>query len=199
MKQYLTRWTLSLFAVAAFVLVGPASLAAQEAKTFTADPAHSNIMFRANHLGIGYSFGEFLKYDATLNYDKEDVTNSSLEVTIKADSIETNVDKRDKHLKGPDFLNAKKHKELTFKSKSVERVDDSTLKVSGDLTIRGTTKPITIDVKELGSGKGPEGNFRRGFYTEFDIKRTEFGVDWNPKVVKEPLRLILAFEFVEKK
>ncbi|MFB6351184.1 MAG: YceI family protein [Bradymonadaceae bacterium] len=199
MKQYLTRWTLSLTAITAFLLIGPASLAAQETQTFKADLAHSDVMFRANHLDIGYTFGEFLKYDATLKYDKKDVSNSSLNVTIQADSVETHQDKRDKHLKGPDFLNAKKNGDITFESKKVKRIDDETLEVSGDLTIRGTTKPITIEVKELGSGKDPEGHFRRGFYTEFDINRLDYGVDWNPKVVGKNLRIILAFEFVKKK
>jgi len=199
MKQYLTRWTLSLTAIAAFLVVGPASLTAQETETFNADAAHSNVLFRANHLDIGYSFGEFLEFDATLEYNENDVSKSSLEMTVQADSLQTHHKKRDDHLKQSDFLHAKKHPEITFESNEVERVDDDTLRVEGDLTIRGETKPIDIEVKELGSGNGPEGNFRRGFYTEFDINRMDFGIDWKPDagVVGKKIRLIMSFEFVE--
>ncbi len=198
MKKQFAKWTSALTAVATLMLVAPTLASAQETETLQIDPVHSNVLFRANHMGIGYVFGEFLEFDGTLEYSEEEPSASSIEFAVQADSIETHNEKRNNHLKGPDFLNAKKHGELTFESNEVEKVDDETWEVSGDLTIRGETKPITIDVKELGEGKGPEGNFRRGFYSEFDIERTEFGVDWNPDVVQEPLRLILAFEFVKQ-
>lgn len=198
MRKSIAQWMSALTAVAAMMVVGPTLASAQETETLQVDPVHSNVLFRANHLDIGYTFGEFLEYEGTLEYNKENPAKSSFDLTIKTESVETHNKKRDKHLRGPDFLHAKKFGEMTFETTEVEKVDDGTLEVTGDMTIRDTTKPITIEVKELGEGKGPEGNFRRGFYTEFDIQRTEFGVDWNPDVVKEPLRIILALEFVKK-
>jgi len=198
MKKSVAQWMSALTAVAAMMVVGPTLASAQESETLQVDPVHSNVMFRANHLDIGYVFGHFLEFEGTLEYNEEEPAQSSFALTIDTESVETNNEKRNKHLRGPDFLHAKKFGEMTFETTKVERVDEETFEVTGELTIRDTTKPITIEVKELGQGKGPEGNFRRGFYTEFDIERTEFGVDWNPDVVKDPLRIILALEFVEK-
>lgn len=183
---------------ATFLMVAAPTVVSAEMETHKPDAAHSQVMFRANHLDIGYTFGHFMKYDGTIKYNTEKPSESSIELTIETPSVETFVDKRDKHLRGPDFLSAKKFPEMTFKSTKVAKKDDETLRVTGDLTIRDTTKQISIDVKKLGEGKGPEGNFRRGWYTEFDINRLDYGVDWNPKVVGKKLRIIMALETVKQ-
>lgn len=188
-----------LIAVLAFVLVPTLSFAQDDAEqTFSIDPAHSSVLFRANHMDIGYVFGMFPEISGEFTFNKEDPSASSVNIEVQAGSVETFVDKRDKHLRSPDFLSAKEFSTITFESTDIEKADGKTYKVTGDFTIRDVTKEITIDVKHLGSGKGPEGNFRRGFYTEFDIDRTQFNVDWNPEVVGKKLRIILAFEGVVK-
>ncbi len=168
------------------------------AATFEIDPAHTKIMARADHFGIGHAFVEFPEVSGTIEYNEDDITKSSINLTIKTGSLTSHQKKRDKHLKGPDFFNAKKYPEITFESTSVERVDDETLQVEGDISMHGNTETIAIKIKEIGSGKGPQGNFRRGFYTEFEINRLNFGIDWKPEAVDKMVRLILSMEGIEK-
>jgi polyisoprenoid-binding protein YceI len=192
----------TLLAGFALMLLVPMTATAQDgdskAETLQIDPVHSNAMFRVNYGDIGYVFGHFKKIDGKIMYHPDDATKSSISISIPTSSVETFNDKRDKHLKGGDFLQAKQFPEMTFESTKVERKNDNTLAVTGDLTIRGTTKEYTIDVKELGSGKGTQGNFRRGFYTEFNIDRTKFDVSWQPESVDKMVRIILAFQGVRQ-
>ncbi|HEX8953511.1 MAG TPA: YceI family protein, partial [Polyangia bacterium] len=107
--------------------------------------------------------GQFEKWSGTLEYDETDPTRSKLEVHIDAASIDTRDDKRDGHLRSPDFFDVEKFPELTFKSTSVERAGDEELVVTGDLTIRGTTRPVQLKVESLGRTKDPWGGERVGF------------------------------------
>lgn len=195
----------SLIAGLALLVAVPATVTAQDdgdkenaAETLQVDPVHSNVMFRVNYGDIGHVFGHFKKFSGEIKYHPDDATKNSINLTIPASSVETFNDKRDKHLQSGDFLQAKQFENLTFESKKVERKNDNTLSVTGDLTIRDTTKEYTIDVKELGKGKGTQGKFRRGFYTEFNIDRTEFGVNWNTDAVDEKVRLILSIQGVRQ-
>jgi len=195
-------WGLALVTFALAALSFPAVGAAQDgATTLEIDPDHSNFIVRASHLGASFTFIEFTDFTGSIEYNKEEPSKSSVNFTVKANSVDTGVEKRNKHLKSPDFLHAKKHPEITFESTEVKKKDDKTFQVTGDLTIRDNTKEITVDVKHVGSGKDQKGNTRHGFYTEFEIDRTEFGVDWKPDagVVGKTLRLIVAIEGVDKK
>ena len=191
--------SIGLFAVIALLFV-PAAGFAEDGESATEslkiDPGHSNVMFKVNHLGIGYIYGQFTDFSGTIEFNEDEPSDSSIEFTVKTASVETNVDKRDKHLKSPDFLHAKKHPEMTFESTKIEK-DGDDYQVTGKLSIRGKTKEVSFEAEHVGSGKGPGGNFRRGFTAEFEIDRTEFGVDWNPEVVKKEMELILAFEAVK--
>jgi polyisoprenoid-binding protein YceI len=167
-------------------------------ETLKVDAAHSKLMARADHVGIGFVFVEFPDLSGTIEFNPDEPAESSIDFTAKTTTLVSHQKKRDKHLKGPDFFNAKKHPELTFESKNIEKTGEDTYKVAGDLTIKGTTKSIEIQVKHIGSGKGPQGKFRRGFYTEFEINRLDFGIDWKPEASDEMVRIILAIESVRQ-
>lgn len=191
-------WLLALFAGAALLLAVPGTTFAQEAKTLEVDPAHSDFLVRAKHMGVGYTFVEFNEMSGTVELNEEKPSDSSVNITVKAASIESHNKKRNGHLKSPDFLNAKKYPEITFESDEIEKVDDKTFKVSGDLTIRGVTKPITVDIKHLGTMTDPKGKTHAGFYTEFKIDRTDFDINWKKDagIVGKKLHLTIAIEAV---
>lgn len=194
-------WWVGLISLALALAGLPATAVAQDGtKSLEVDPAHSNVLVRAKHLGAGFTFLEFTDFSGTVKFNKEKPSKSAVNLTVKTASVDSGVEKRDNHLKGPDFFHAKKYPELTFESKKVKKKGDKTYEVTGDLTIRDKTKEITIDVKHLGKGKDQDGNTRYGFYTEFEIDRTEFGVSWKPDagIVGKTIRLIIALETVDK-
>lgn len=165
-----TRLKLLIVAVAALLALPLA--AAAEPATWTVDPAHSEVAFQVRHLFTPVR-GQFNDFSGTLVYDPENPANSSVEVVVQADSIDTDNDKRDGHLRSPDFFAVEEHPILSFKSKKVAQVGDN-LAVTGDLTIRGTTKEVTIPVKVLGVLGDTA-----GFSTQFTVDRQEYGVNWN--------------------
>jgi len=144
------------------------------------DPAHTGVQFKVRHLMISSVRGEFEKVSGKIIYDEADVTKSSANITIDAASINTRVAKRDDHLRGPDFLDAAKYPTITFTSKRVERAGVGTLKMTGDLTIRGVTKEVVLTVEgPTPAIKDPWGNHRVGGQATTKIDRKDFGLVWN--------------------
>ena len=141
------------------------------------DPTHSEITFKVKHLMISNVKGEFRTFQA--NIDGEDFTNSTISANIDASSISTNNDDRDTHLKSPDFFEVEKYPEITFVSKSIKKVDDDEYQLVGDLTIKGTTKEITLDTEFGGFMKDPYGNEKAGFSISGKLNRKDFGLNWN--------------------
>ncbi|HSR66713.1 MAG TPA: YceI family protein [Acidobacteriota bacterium] len=147
-----------------------------QAETYKIDDTHSTVHFHVKHMSAGIFVGRFDAVSGTLNYDPENPSNSSIEVTVRADSVSTNNDRLNGHIKSPDFLNAAQFPEITFKSTSVEKTGEDTYQVSGDLTIRGITKQITTTVQHTGTSEIQQK--RIGFMTRFDVNRFDFDVDW---------------------
>lgn len=145
---------------------------------FTIDNVHSAAIFKVRHLGASYSYGQFTGIAGTVSFDAAKPEASSVEVTIQADSVNTHNEMRDRHLKGPDFFNTKEFPTLTFKSTGWKKTGDKTYDVTGDLTILGKSKSITVPVEHIGDGKDPRGNELSGFHTKFTIDRTEFGMNY---------------------
>jgi polyisoprenoid-binding protein YceI len=144
------------------------------------DPAHTSAQFAVRHLMVSTVRGEFGKVSGTVNLDEQDPTKSSLEATIDTASINTRVEKRDQHLKSPDFLDVAKYPAMTFKSKKIEKVSDAKFKVTGDLTLHGVTKEVVLDVEGSHKAfKDPSGNLRVGGVATTKINRQDFGVQWN--------------------
>ncbi len=164
-----------LFAAAALVVPGLA-FAAQ----YDIDPSHSQAQFSVRHMMITNVRGEFGKLQGTLNLDEKNLKNSTVEATIETGSINTREDKRDEHLRSPDFFDVANHPKITFKSTGFKKAGKDKYKVAGDLTIRGVTRPVTLDVEipstEL---KDPWGNTKRGASATTEINRKDFGLVWN--------------------
>ena len=163
----------ALLAVAALAYV-PAAFGAE----YKIDTAHSAALYKINHLGASYSYGQFSDIAGTFTFDPAKPEASKVEVTIQTESINTFNAMRDRHLKSPDFFNAKEFPTMTFKSTGWKKTGDGTYEVTGDLTINGKTKSITVPVQHVGDGKNQRGQELSGFHTAFTIDRTEFGMNY---------------------
>jgi polyisoprenoid-binding protein YceI len=166
-----------ILAAAIFCLAAPGTL---HAGPWEFDPAHTGVHFKVRHLMISSVRGEFEKVFGKIVYDEADVTKSTADITIDAASVNTRVAKRDEDLRGPNFLDVMKYPTIVFKSKGVEKTGDGTLKMTGDLTIRGVTKEVVLTVDgPTPAIKDPGGNFRVGGQATTKINRKDFGLVWN--------------------
>ena len=153
------------------------------AATWEFDPAHTGVQFKVRHLMVSHVRGDFEKVSGKIVYDEKDISRSSADITIDAASINTRVAKRDEHLKSPDFLDAAKYPSLVFKSKKVEKAGDGKLKMTGDLTIRGVTKEVVLDIEGPTSPiRDPAGKTRVGGVASTKINRKDFGLTWNKAI-----------------
>ncbi|HEX8761251.1 MAG TPA: YceI family protein [Pseudonocardiaceae bacterium] len=146
---------------------------------YVLDPAHSRIGFVARHAMVTKVRGSFNEFEGTGYFDAADPSRSHLEVTIKAASIDTRNADRDAHLRTNDFFDMETYPEIRFVSTAVERVDETTYRVSGDLTIKGVTRPVTIDFEYTGSAVDPFGNQRLGLEGTTTVNRRNWGINWN--------------------
>jgi polyisoprenoid-binding protein YceI len=147
--------------------------------TYAIDPSHSRIGFVARHAMVTKVRGSFNEYDGSGYFDSVDPSRSSAEVTIKAASIDTRNADRDAHLRGNDFFDMETYPEIRFVATSVESSGSDTYRVTGDLTIKGTTKPVTFDVEYTGTAVDPFGNTRVGFEGSTTVNRKDWGISWN--------------------
>ncbi|MFN7131434.1 MAG: YceI family protein [Myxococcales bacterium] len=150
------------------------------ASTWDIDSSHSSATFKVRHAMVSDVRGEFGKVAGVVNLDDKDVTKSTVEATIDASTINTRDEKRDGHLKSPDFFDVANHPTITFKSKKVAKAGKDKLKVTGDLTMRGVTKEVVLDVVTSGNeAKDPWGNVKRGATATTKLNRKDFGLQWN--------------------
>jgi polyisoprenoid-binding protein YceI len=149
------------------------------ATTWQIDTVHSGIGFSVRHLIVSKVRGRFTKWSGTLEIDEQNPQASRVNVRIDAASIDTNEPQRDAHLRAADFLDTEHFPEITFASTRVERLSDEELRISGDLTIRGITKPVVLEVEQGGQIRDPWGNDRRGFAATTTIDRKAFNVSFN--------------------
>jgi polyisoprenoid-binding protein YceI len=143
------------------------------------DGAHSAVNLTVRHMVISKVRGHFSRWNAKLALDTADLARSSVEVDIESASIETGVADRDAHLRSADFLDAQKYPTITYRSRRVEVVSKDRVRVVGDLTIRGVTREVPLDVEVGGQGKDPWGNVRAGFSATASLNRKDFGLTWN--------------------
>ncbi|MGB9664721.1 MAG: YceI family protein [Ignavibacteria bacterium] len=143
------------------------------------DKAHSKIGFTVTHLLISEVEGYFKDFDLKVVTGKDDFIDAKIEFTAKTSSIFTDNDRRDEHLRSDDFFNSEKYPEMKFVSKSFKKVGKNQYKLSGDLTIRDVTKPITLDVVYNGTVKDPWGNLKAGFNVTGQLNRFDYGLKWN--------------------
>ncbi len=172
---------------------------------YVIDPDHSQVIFKVKHMGISTVTGRFDLFEGTYAFDEENIGNSKVETTITTASINTNKQKRDDHLKSPDFLDVEKNPTITFKSKEVKKGDGGDFTVVGDLTINGVTKEVELDAEYGGSATDPWGNERTAFTAETKIDRKDYGITWNKTldaggvVVGDDVKIILEVEGIKKK
>jgi len=143
------------------------------------DSGHSGVHFSVRHMVVAKVRGKFSRWSGVLRAADGDEARASVEVVIDASSIDTGVADRDAHLKSPDFLDVAHHPEITFKAERSETLAPERLRVVGDLTIRGVTRPVVLDVEYAGRTKDPWGHERAGFTAKTSIDRKDFGLTWN--------------------
>lgn len=147
--------------------------------TWNIDPSHSGVHFTVRHMVVSKVRGAFTRWQGTIQFDEKDPAAGKVSVLIEAPSIDTREEKRDAHLRSPDFFDVEKYPTLGFESTKVEKLDGERLRITGDLTIRGITKQVALDAEYLGGGKDPWGNERIGFEARTTISRKDFGLSWN--------------------
>ena len=180
------RGTAALSLLTVALLAAPLIAAATE--QYQVDPIHSVIIFRIKHMDVGMFYGRFNGPQGSFTYDERDPGKSSFQMSVKAQDFDSGNMKRDQHVRGPDFLNAKEFPTISFKSTSVKSAGDNKLEVQGTLTMHGQTKPVTATLEKIGSNAS-----RVGFEGTLDIKRSDFGVT-GVQGLSDEMRLIVAFQ-----
>jgi polyisoprenoid-binding protein YceI len=196
MKKFIT--SIATLIALALPLVASAS-------TWNIDPDHSNVGFKVKHLMVSNVKGNFDKHTGTVEINDKDITKSRVEVSIDTASINTNVQKRDEHLRSADFFDVAKYPTMTFVSKKVAKAGKNRLKVTGDLTLHGVTRQVVLDVEPLSKeSKDPWGNIRRGTTASTRIDRKDFGLTWNKGLetggvlVGDDVLITLEIEMIRK-
>lgn len=183
-----------------------AATAAQpvRADVYTIDKGHSEVSFQVRHL-VTQVRGRFNDYQGTISLDPANMEKSSVDFSIKADSIDTDLADRDKHLRSPDFFDTAKFPEITFKSKGIKKSGNDTYAVLGTLTMRGVSKDVTLPVIFLGTVKDPWGNERAGFSTDLTLNRKDYGINWNATLdnggvmLSDDVKISINLETLKKK
>lgn len=162
------RLFIPLFAVLLAFAATPA-----RAQTFEVDPAHSHVGFRIMHMGVSYVYGRFNDYQGTLTLGDD----PALTMTVQAESINTAVAARDQHLRTADFFDVENHPALSFTSTAIEATDDG-YRVTGDFTLLGVTREVTVEVVKTGEATTPRIGHRVGYHCTFSINRSDYGMDY---------------------
>ena len=172
--------------------------------TWLIDPAHSEVQFKVRHLVISTVTGSFKKFECTVQSEKDDFSDASVQFSAETASIDTNNEQRDAHLKSDDFFNAEKYPKITFVSTRIEKRTGEEYTLIGNLTIRDVTKPITLKVEYGGQTVDGYGQTKAGFEVTGKLKRHEYNLKWNALtegggvVVSDEVRLILNVQLIKQ-
>jgi polyisoprenoid-binding protein YceI len=173
----------------------PGSAATQ---VYTIDPAHTSVVFSVGHTGLSYTHGVFRQAAGSYILDKANPANCRFGLVIQADSLDTNHAERDKHLRSADFFNTPEFPTITFESTSCALANTPaggiTYNVTGNLTIHGVTRQVTLPLRVLGEGKGPFGDQRTGFLCQVELKRSDFGMRNLLDMVGDAVGVTISFE-----
>ena len=166
------------------------------------DPTHSELQFKVKHLMISNVTGSFTNLTGEVETEGDDISTGKINFSVGVDSISTNNEQRDGHLKSPDFFDVANHPAITFESTEFRKESEEGYKLNGNLTMHGVTKPVALDVEFGGIGKDPWGNTRAGFTVNGKINRTDFGLTYNAALetggvlLSEDVKLHANVEFV---
>lgn len=159
---------------------------------------HQFITFKISHLGFSWLYGRFNDFDGQFVYDAENPENSSVNVTIDTSSVDTNNAERDKHIRDEDLLYAGEYPQASFKSTQVEVDDDGEADITGDFTLRGVTREVTLEAEMIGYGDDPWGGYRMGFEAETELRLEDFGIPMNLGETAETVEIIISVEGVRQ-
>ncbi len=193
-----TRTSLKLVASLAVSLAAPRAASAAEA--YAIDPVHTSIVFSASHVGLSYTYGFFREAAGNYILDEANPANCRFQLVIQTNSLDTNHAKRDEHLSDPDFFDVRQFPTITFQSTSCTRADtrDQSIvyQVTGNLTIHGETRQVTVPLRMLAKGKGAHGDQRTGFLCQLELKRSEFGMKnlIQNNMVGDAIGITISFE-----
>lgn len=181
-----------------FVLVA-ATVAAPAARAddYVLDPAHAAVTFKISHLGLSWTCGRFKDLSGSFTIDTTNPAATKIEITAKAESVDTDNAKRDEHLRSPDFFNVKQYPALSFKSTAVKAVKDG-YEVTGNMTLHGTTKAVTVTLVGGRTAEFPKGVQRTGYSAEFKIKRSDYGMDKMLEAIGDDVLISVSFEGTKK-
>lgn len=188
---------LTVFALTAMLAV-PGLARAAEKYVIDIKDQHAFIEFRIQHLGFSWMYGRFNEFEGTFTYDENDPSKNTVEVTIDPASVDTNHAERDKHLREEDFLHVKKYPQARFVGRKWEPAGEGTAKLTGELTLRGVTREIVIDVEQVGAGPDPWGGFRRGFLGKTKLTLADFGLDYDLGPQARTMELTLSVEGIRQ-
>lgn len=165
---------------------------------FDTKGTHQFITFKISHLGYSWLYGRFNDFDGEFVYDAKDPAKSSVQVTVDTASVDSNHAERDKHLREEDFLYVSEFPEATFQSKRVVVDEEGEADIIGDLTLRGVTKEVTLDVDMIGYGEDPWGGYRMGFEAATEFKLTDFGIPMDLGEASETVEMIISVEGIRQ-
>jgi polyisoprenoid-binding protein YceI len=191
------KLSVEFLAFAVVITLLAASAPVQAADDYAVDPAHTSIGFKISHLGLSWVHGRFDGFSGGFAIDPDDPAKSAFALTINAETIDTNNQKRDDHLRSPDFFNVKQYPAISFKSTSVKAIPDG-YQVTGELTMHGATRPLTLNLTGGKKMEFPKGVARTGFSTDLTLKRSEFGMEKFNPMVGDDVVISVSFEGTKK-
>lgn len=187
----------TLLTLSAASLLGTSLLASAADYKFDKEGQHAFVQFRIQHLGYSWLYGTFKDFDGTFTFDEANPASDKVNVTLNTASLDTNHAERDKHIRSADFLNTAKFPQATFASTAVKK-EGNDYKITGDLTLNGVTKPITLDARLLGEGKDPWGGYRAGFEANGEIVLKDFNITKDLGPASQKAELIISVEGVRQ-
>ncbi|MDF7628238.1 YceI family protein [Pantoea sp. Al-1710] len=187
----------TLLTLSAASLLGTSLLASAADYKFDKEGQHAFVQFRIQHLGYSWLYGTFKDFDGTFTFDEANPAVDKVNVTLNTASLDTNHAERDKHIRSADFLNTAKFPQATFASTAVKK-EGKEYKITGDLTLNGVTKPITLDARLLGEGKDPWGGYRAGFEANGEIVLKDFNITKDLGPASQKAELIISVEGVRQ-
>ena len=184
--------------IGAMAVLSSPSLARQgSGDAFTVDPVHSMVVFRIGHMGVSYAYGMIWQPTGSYTLDFANPGNSSLTIVLDTEKVDTGNERRDNHLRSPDFFNSKQYPKLTFEATSFEMVGENQMRVEGELTMIGQTKPVTAMVEFVDEGDTPQGH-KSGFEAECTIKRSDFGMKFMLGGLGDEVTLMVGIEGIRQ-
>jgi polyisoprenoid-binding protein YceI len=168
------------------------------AETFRVDGEHASVVFKIKHLNMSWVWGRFNQVAGRFTLDEETPASSRFEITIQTESIDTGNQRRDRHLRNADFFDAGQFPQIRFVSAAVRKTDATHYEVTGDLTLHGVTRPLTVTITKLGAGQDPWNNYRCGGELSFTIKRSDFGMGGMLEAVGDEVTMMISLEGIRE-